>query len=95
MKVIDSGAGISQEGLQNLFVDFGMLKENISNNTRGTGLGLSICKQIITKMGGHVAVESELNKGTTFIITILTVCQHWKRQSLISLDKPREQEDIL
>lgn len=40
-------------------------------NKQGTGLGLSICKNIIEKMGGTVAVESEgQGKGTTFIIQL-------------------------
>jgi signal transduction histidine kinase len=45
--VSDNGVGISEEGIQNLFVDFGKLEENKDRNKSGTGLGLSICKQII------------------------------------------------
>lgn len=35
---------MSEEGVKNLFVDFGKLKENEKRNKQGTGLGLSICK---------------------------------------------------
>jgi hypothetical protein len=39
----------------------------------GTGLGLSICKNIIETLGGTITVESEIDIGTSFIITIPTV----------------------
>ena len=47
IKFIDTGVGISENGLKNLFVNFGKLTENASMNKQGTGLGLSICKNII------------------------------------------------
>jgi signal transduction histidine kinase len=65
---------MSPEGVKNLFVDFGKLKENEHRNKSGTGLGLSICKQIIEKMGGSVEVKSKLNVGTQFIINIKSQC---------------------
>ena len=71
----DSGAGISKEGLKNLFLDFSSLEEHRGENKRGTGLGLSICKKIIQVMGGTVEVESELGVGTTFTIKITTKCK--------------------
>ena len=40
----DTGIGISQENLGNLFMDFGMLEDKEGRNKSGTGLGLSICK---------------------------------------------------
>jgi len=66
MLIIDSGVGISQEGINNLFMDFGKLSENSERNKSGTGLGLSICKKIIEQMGGSVKVESKLGEGSTF-----------------------------
>ena len=44
LKVIDTGVGMSKKGLENLFIDFGRLKENEHRNKSGTGLGLSIIK---------------------------------------------------
>ena len=49
---------MSEEGINNLFIDFGRLSENEGRNKSGTGLGLSICKKIIEKMGGSVEVKS-------------------------------------
>ena len=71
---VDTGVGISETGLQNLFVNFGKLAENSSMNKGGTGLGLSICKNIIEQMGGNVNVKSKLGKGTTFSVAVKTKC---------------------
>ena len=73
--IIDSGVGISEDGIKNLFVDFNKLDENANLNAKGTGLGLSICKMIIEKFGGSVDVESEINKGSVFKIKINLKCQ--------------------
>jgi len=52
IRIADYGAGISEDGLKNLFLDFSMLNEHRNMNIRGTGLGLSICKKLVNKMGG-------------------------------------------
>ena len=75
MSVIDTGVGISEDGLKNLFIDFNKLDENSKRNTQGTGLGLSICKNIIEEMGGSVDVKSKPKVGTEFILNIKTHCR--------------------
>ena len=75
ISIIDTGIGISESGLKNLFIDFGKLDESSSRNRQGTGLGLSICKQIIESMGGSVDVTSEVGHGTQFIINIKAKCK--------------------
>ena len=75
ISVTDTGVGISEEGLSNLFIDFHRLEENLDRNKAGTGLGLSICKKIIEQMGGSVDVRSELDVGTSFIIKLKTKCK--------------------
>lgn len=68
--------GIRKEDLNKLFLNFGKLADTEGKNKSGTGLGLSICKHIIEKMGGAVRVESDgLGTGTTFVITITSVCK--------------------
>ena len=74
LKIIDTGIGISDEGLSKLFIDFGKLDENASRNKTGTGLGLSICKKIIEQMGGRVSVESKIGSGTTFTLHLNSKC---------------------
>ena len=44
INIIDTGTGISKEGLSKLFLNFNKLDENADKNKSGTGLGLSICK---------------------------------------------------
>lgn len=75
LSILDTGVGISQEGLSNLFIDFGKLEEGSSRNRQGTGLGLSICKNIIERMGGSVSVKSTLGKGTEFKVIFKTKCR--------------------
>ena len=72
ISVVDTGAGISKEGMSQLFVDFNKLHENSNLNKQGTGLGLSICKKVIEQMGGGVTVNSEQTKGSIFSIDIKT-----------------------
>lgn len=57
-------------------MNFSKLDEHASNNQRGTGLGLSICKSLVELMGGSVTVESELGKGTSFIMSMQTNCNY-------------------
>ena len=75
IKIIDSGAGISKEGLTKLFLCFGKLDENSHLNRKGTGLGLSICKSIIESQGGTVKVDSTVGKGTMFTINMKSKCK--------------------
>lgn len=72
MEIEDSGVGISDKNLKNLFIDFGKLEEHEKINPTGTGLGLSICKMILEQMGCKIFVKSELGLGTTFTIEICT-----------------------
>ncbi|HXA02974.1 MAG TPA: ATP-binding protein, partial [Cytophagaceae bacterium] len=68
--VKDNGIGISKEVMNNLF------KKDIKKSTIGTanevgsGLGLLICKEFVEKNGGSISVESEINKGTIFKISL-------------------------
>jgi len=75
LSVVDTGIGMSEEGVKRLFIDFGRLAENENRNKSGTGLGLSICKQIIEKMGGSVDVKSQLDVGSQFIINLKLKCK--------------------
>lgn len=59
----DNGPGIPQEQLERLFTEFQRLGHK---QVEGHGLGLSIVKRIATKLGGQVAVETELGRGSTF-----------------------------
>lgn len=62
----DTGAGIKPENMTRIFDPFFSTKRVGT----GTGLGLSICRNIIDEFGGDIRVESELNKGTRFVVRL-------------------------
>ncbi len=68
--VEDNGIGIAETDQQNLFEMF----TRVDSNTKqaGFGLGLSIVKRIVTKLGGSITVESELNQGSRFTFTLIS-----------------------
>lgn len=70
MRVSDTGAGIPKEAQSYIFEPFRQVDNAITHYNRGTGLGLSITKQLVELMGGHILLESEVDKGSAFTITL-------------------------
>jgi signal transduction histidine kinase len=70
--VTDTGIGIAQDHLPALFSDFVQLDTRIQKRLRGTGLGLSLARKFSELLGGRVAVESEVGKGSRFSVVIPT-----------------------
>ena len=62
----DKGSGIAPENMEKIFDPFFTTKPV----GKGTGLGLSICYSIMKQLGGHIAVQSEVGRGTEFTIFI-------------------------
>ena len=70
ISVIDSGIGLTSEQMGKLFKSYQQAEKDISNKFGGTGLGLSISKHIVEMMGGIIWVESEIEKGSSFIFIV-------------------------
>jgi signal transduction histidine kinase len=70
VSVSDTGIGIEPEKISKIF-DAANSKSTLgTNGETGSGLGLILCKEFIKKHGGTISVQSELNKGSTFLFTI-------------------------
>ncbi|NDV25359.1 response regulator [Desulfovibrio sp. JC010] len=68
--VSDTGPGIQDSKMNELFAPFTQCSEGLSRPHQGAGLGLTICKQLVRLMGGNIAIESEPGKGTTVYFCI-------------------------
>ena len=66
----DTGVGIEKNILDNLFTFDFKKKRKGTKGEEGTGLGLLICNQLIKKMDGFINIESDLGRGSEFIITL-------------------------
>ncbi|MEZ4831245.1 MAG: ATP-binding protein [Caldilineaceae bacterium] len=66
--VSDQGAGIPAADLEQIFNAF--FRATNVNDSEGTGLGLAIVKEAVIQCGGQVQVDSELGKGTTFVVKL-------------------------
>ncbi len=84
IKVSDSGIGIPEDKLNTIFESFTQTSRYITRQFGGTGLGLTIVKKLIDQLGGNIEVESELNKGSLFAITLpfkIASIGHLQRES--------------
>ncbi|MCD6565942.1 MAG: PAS domain-containing protein, partial [Bacteroidales bacterium] len=66
VSVSDTGVGIKQENIKELFRIDSEFSTQGTNNEKGTGLGLILCKEFVEKHGGKIGVESKEEKGSTF-----------------------------
>jgi two-component system phosphate regulon sensor histidine kinase PhoR len=70
VRVRDTGIGIPQKSLPNLFTKFYRVHGGLDSGSTGTGLGLFISKSIVERHRGTITVESEVNKGSVFTFSI-------------------------
>lgn len=68
--VRDDGIGMNPEFMEHMFEPFEQEYTGTNSSNKGSGLGLAIVKSMLDLMGGTISVESEVNKGTTFTVSI-------------------------
>ncbi|HKI54566.1 MAG TPA: ATP-binding protein [Anaerolineales bacterium] len=73
VEIRDSGVGIPQDAIPYLFEKFYRAKNVTIAEIPGSGIGLYIVKTIVDELGGNINVTSEMNKGTTFTVTLRRV----------------------
>jgi two-component system sensor histidine kinase BarA len=70
LKIEDSGIGISREDQRKLFTAFSQVDDALSRTYQGTGLGLVICQELVKLMRGELSLQSTLNSGSIFTVTV-------------------------
>ena len=94
IKIADNGIGIPQKELSKIFDRFYQVVTSKTNGYEGTGIGLSLAKELVEIHHGEIAVESEVKKGTTFILSFPLGKNHLKENELIYTDtEVIQQED--
>ncbi len=66
----DNGMGMTPEFMEHVFDTFSREQSSTVSGIQGTGLGMSITKNIVDMMNGNITVESELGRGSEFVVTV-------------------------
>lgn len=90
IKVIDTGSGIPDKKLNDVFESFVQVEGRLDRTQGGTGLGLAIVKKITKLLGGEIKIESKMGAGTTFTISLPFEIGDVKKASAYMVTKPTE-----
>ena len=77
--VLDTGIGMKEEDMENLFSPYKRIEEKRNRAIEGTGLGMSITRQILALMGSELKVHSEYGKGSEFSFAVGQEVAKWER----------------
>lgn len=87
LSITDSGVGIKEDQIKNIFKRFGQADGSKSKDQKGTGIGLTLVKDITELHGGQIEVSSKYGKGTTFTIILNTGSKHFSESVLKNLNR--------
>src|SRR6266481_1207179 len=73
LSVTDQGIGIAPQDVDRIFDRFVQVEASASRRAQGTGIGLSIVKQLVMLHGGRITVQSEPDRGSTFVVHLSAV----------------------
>ncbi|MFS0740169.1 response regulator [Brevundimonas sp. 3P9-tot-E] len=94
--VYDSGAGISEADMDQLFQPFTQIDASSTRRFGGTGLGLTISRRLANIMGGDISVTSEVGKGSVFVFAVEGEVVHWVDETAeVDADAEMTQEDAM
>ncbi|MDH5324774.1 MAG: transporter substrate-binding domain-containing protein [Gammaproteobacteria bacterium] len=90
INVVDTGIGIPEEQRATIFEAFKQVDNSDTRIHTGTGLGLAICQSFINMMGGDISLQSEINKGSRFVIRLPIKTQYSQtRETGIDVKVPK------
>ena len=92
--VQDTGIGIAREELSHVFQKFYRVDNRDTREIGGTGLGLYLVKQRVEMMNGRIWAESEIGKGTRFIVLLPRISQEAYEQQKFLIENQEAQEKM-
>lgn len=94
LQIRDTGFGIPQESIRNIYKPFHQVKKNKPIGSAGSGIGLSLTKELVKLQMGDISVESEVDKGSVFTVK-LPVVKAIPAESQVKNMSDEQHEDIL
>ena len=91
--ISDDGMGMSQEFQKTMYHSFSRATDSRINTIQGSGLGLSIVSQMVELMNGTITCDSELGKGTTFVVTLELPVARTKEKAASSFSETESESD--
>jgi signal transduction histidine kinase len=89
LRVEDTGVGIAAEELPRIFERFHRVKGAASRTHEGTGIGLALVRELVQLHGGSIHVESEVDRGSAFIVTVRAGTAHLPAERVTSNEEPQ------
>ncbi len=86
LRVSDTGPGIEAEKFTVIFEKFRQIDSSLTREHSGTGLGLAITKELVSMLGGTIQIESEVDQGSMFTVTLPVSVPQETRRMLVPLN---------